>query len=122
MLRKPSPLVPFPIVELDLQRVQHLACPNERFPLNGVTATESLSYFVCVQCRLLLILHIKPSDFSRRSARSTGDYLIYIETTSFPGAGHAVEKMDADSEAPSSPVKIHLDEIDKLGNYESIFP
>ena len=38
----------------------------------------------------------------------------------FLGAGHAVETMDADSEAQSSPVKKYLDEIDKLVNYESI--
>ena len=48
--------------------------------------------------------------------------LIYVETTGLHGAGHAVETMDADSQAPSSPLKIYLDEIIKLGNYESILP
>ena len=47
---------------------------------------------------------------------------ILVETTGFHGAGHAVETMDAISQAPSLPVKIYLDEIDKLGNYESILP
>ena len=51
-----------------------------------------------------------------------GNSLIYVETDGFHGAGHAVETMDADSKAPSSPVKIYIDEIDKLGNYESILP
>ena len=45
-----------------------------------------------------------------------------VQTTGLHGAGHAVETMDAISQAPSLPVKIYLDEIDKLGNYESIFP
>ena len=45
-----------------------------------------------------------------------------VETTSFHGTGHAVETMDAISQALSLPVKIYLDEIDKLGNYESILP
>ena len=44
-----------------------------------------------------------------------------VETTGFHGAGHAVETMYAIIQAPSLPVKIYLDEIDKLGNYESIF-
>ena len=47
---------------------------------------------------------------------------IIVETTGFRGAGHAVETMDAYSKDPLSPVKIYLDEIDKLGNYESISP
>ena len=51
-----------------------------------------------------------------------GNSLIYVEITSFRGGGHAVDTMDADSEASLSPVKIYLDEIDKLGNYESILP
>ena len=51
-----------------------------------------------------------------------GISLIYVETTGFHEAGHSVETMDTDSEDPLSPVKIYLDEIDKLGNYESIFP
>ena len=45
-----------------------------------------------------------------------------VETTVFHWAGHAVETMDAISQAPSLPVKIYIDEIDKLGNYESILP
>ena len=45
-----------------------------------------------------------------------------VETTGLNGAGHAVETMDAISQALSLPVKIYLDEIDKLGNYEYIFP
>ena len=51
-----------------------------------------------------------------------GNSLIYIETTGLNGDGHAVEKMDTIIQAPSLPVKIYLDELDKLGNYESIFP
>ena len=45
---------------------------------------------------------------------------IFVETTGFHGAGHAIETMGAISQDPSLPVKIYLDEIDKLGNYESI--
>ena len=45
-----------------------------------------------------------------------------VETTGFHGDGHAVNTMDAESESPSSPVKIYLDEINKFGNYESILP
>ena len=44
-----------------------------------------------------------------------------VESTGFHGDGHAVETIDTNSQAPSLPVKIYLDEIDKLGNYESIF-
>ena len=29
------------------------------------------------------------------------NFLDYVETTGFDGAGHAVEKMDADSKAPA---------------------
>ena len=50
------------------------------------------------------------------------DSLIYVETTGLHRAGNAVETMDEISKAPSLSVKIYLDEIDKLGNYESIFP
>ena len=46
-----------------------------------------------------------------------GNSLIYVKTTGFHGAGHAVEIMDVISQAPSLPEKIHPDEIDKLGNY-----
>ena len=45
-----------------------------------------------------------------------------VETTGLHGASHAVDTMDAISQSPSLPVKIYLDEIDKLVNYESIFP
>ena len=45
-----------------------------------------------------------------------------VEKNSFHRAGHAVETMDTISQAPSLPVNIYLDEIDKLGNYESILP
>ena len=45
-----------------------------------------------------------------------------VETTGFHGAVHAVDTIDAIIQAPSLSVKIYLDEIDKLGNYESIFP
>ena len=54
----------------------------------------------------------------RRTERSS--YI--VETTGFHGAGHAVETMGAISQDPLLPVKIYLDEIDKLGNYESILP
>ena len=47
---------------------------------------------------------------------------ILVETTGFHGAGHAVETMDEIIQAPSLPVKIYLDEIDTLGNYEYISP
>ena len=39
-----------------------------------------------------------------------------VETTGFHWAVHAVETMDANILAPLLPVKICLDEIDKLGN------
>ena len=45
-----------------------------------------------------------------------------VETTGLHGVDHAVETMDTISQAPLLPVKIYLDEIDKSGNYESIFP
>ena len=45
-----------------------------------------------------------------------------FEKTRFHRAVHAVETMDVISQAPSLLVKIYLDKIDKLGNYESIFP
>ena len=47
---------------------------------------------------------------------------VSVETTGFHGAGHSVETMDAISQALLLPVKIYIDEIDKLGNYESILP
>ena len=47
--------------------------------------------------------------------------LIYAKTTGFYGSGNVVETMDSISQAPLLPVKIYLDEIDKLGNYEFIF-
>ena len=50
------------------------------------------------------------------------NFATYVETTGLHGAVHAVEKMDAISQAPSLPMKIYLDEIDKLGNYEYILP
>ena len=45
-----------------------------------------------------------------------------VETSGFHGDSHAVETVDAISQYPLLPVKIYLDEIDKLGNYESILP
>ena len=48
--------------------------------------------------------------------------VMFVDTTGFHGASHAVETMDAISQAPSLPVKIYLDEIDQLGDYEYIFP
>ena len=45
-----------------------------------------------------------------------------VETTGLHGAGHTVETMAAINQVPPLPVKIYLDEIDKLGNYESILP
>ena len=45
-----------------------------------------------------------------------------VETTGLQWAGHTVDTMDADCQAPSLSVKIYLYEIDKLGNYKSIFP
>ena len=116
------PLVPVTAVKIDLQRVQRLAFPSKSFPLNGVLAAESVSYLVCVRRRLLLVLCIKPPHSTGCSTRSMGNYLIYVETNGFHRDGHAVETMDAKSQAPSLPVKIYLDEIDKLGNYESILP
>ena len=120
--RESSPLVPFPTVELDLQRVQRLACPSKSFPPNVVPASKSLSSLVCVQRRLLFAFYIEPPHFSGRSTRSKGNSLIYVDTTSFHGDSHAVETMYAISQALSLPVKIYLDKIDKLGNYESILP
>ena len=38
------------------------------------------------------------------------------------GSGHVVETIDEIIQDPSLPVKIYLDEIDKLGDYESILP
>ena len=78
--------------------------------------------FFCVRRLLLLIFFIKPLHFPGNPTRSMGNSLIYVETTGFHWAGHAVYKMDADSKSPSSPVKIYLYETDKLGNYESILP
>ena len=52
--------------------------------------------------------------------KKTRRKLMIVETTGFHGSGHVVETMDAIIQAPSLPVKIYLDEIDKLGNYESI--
>ena len=68
------------------------------------------------------LFYIKPPHFPGRSTFSAGNSLIYVETTGFRGDGHAVETMDATSQALLLPVKINLDEIDKLGNYESILP
>ena len=51
-----------------------------------------------------------------------GNSLIYVETTGLYGAGYAVETTDAISQSPSLQVNIYLDDIDKLGNYESISP
>ena len=51
-----------------------------------------------------------------------GNSLIYVETTGLHGASHAIETMDAISQDPLLPVKTYIDEIDKLGNYESILP
>ena len=45
-----------------------------------------------------------------------------VKTTGLHRADHAVETMDAISQVLSLLVKIYLDEIDKLGNYESISP
>ena len=46
----------------------------------------------------------------------------FVERNVLQGSVHAVETMDTISQVPSLPVKIYLDEIDKLGNYESILP
>ena len=62
------------------------------------------------------------SLFSGFLTHRMGNSLIYVETTGFQEAGHAVETMDAESESLSSPVKIYLDEIIKFGNYVSILP
>ena len=51
-----------------------------------------------------------------------GNSLIYVENTGLHGAVHAVETMDAISQAASIPVKIYPDKVDKLGNYESVLP
>ena len=45
------------------------------------------------------------------------DFRVFVETTGLHGAGHYVETMDAISQALLLPVKIYLDEIDKLGGY-----
>ena len=71
---------------------------------------------------------ISPPNISYMDPRDTGymyihrsRYLtIFVKTNGLHGAGHAVETMDAISQSPSLPVMIYLDEIDKLGNYESI--
>ena len=65
---------------------------------------------------------MKPPHFPGRSTRSMGNSLIYVEIDGLHEDGHAVETMDAISQAPPLPAKIYLDEIYKLGNYESIFP
>ena len=46
----------------------------------------------------------------------------YDETTDPEGYGHAVDAMDAASEARRYLVKIYLDEIDTLANYRYVFP
>ena len=70
----------------------------------------------------LFAFYIKSPHFPRCLTRIMGNSLIYVETTGLHGAGHNVEKMDAIRQALSLPVKIYLDEINKLGDYESIFP
>ena len=47
-------------------------------------------------------------------------FRVFIETTGLHGVGYAVETMDVISQALLLPVKIYIDEIGKLGNYESI--
>ena len=49
-------------------------------------------------------------------------HCVIVETTGFHGADHAVETMDTIIQALPLPVKIYLDEIDKLVNYEYILP
>ena len=95
---------------------------RESSPPNVVPAAKSISFLVCVRWHLLFVFYIEPPHFPGRLNRSRGNYLIYVETTGFHGSGHAVDTMDAISKAPSLPVKIYLDEIDKLGNYECILP
>ena len=92
------------------------------FPPNVLPAAESLSSLVRVRRRLLFVFYIEPPHFPGCLTRSMGNSLIYIETTSLHGSGHAFEKMDTIIQSLLLPVKIYLDEIDKLGNYESILP
>ena len=68
------------------------------------------------------LFYIEPLHFPGRLTYSAGNSPISVEITGFYGAGHAVETMDAISQSPLLPVKIYLDEIDKLGNYESDLP
>ena len=77
-----------------------LRSSQKKLPTNGVPATESSSFFVCVQRRLLIFLHVEPPHFLGPLNFSVGTFLDYVETTDLDGAGHAVETMDASSEAP----------------------
>ena len=72
----------------------------------------------------LLFQYLKHTiDYKRiMGADSLNQLCKCVETTGLYGAGHAVDTMDAISQALLLPVKIYLDEIDKLGNYESILP
>ena len=56
-----------------------------------------------------------PVYFCGRSLRVAA-----VETTGLHRDVHSVKTMDAISQSPLLPVKIYFDEIDKLGNYESI--
>ena len=112
----------FPSPQSNMQCIHRLACPSESFPPNIVPAAESISSLVCVRRRLLLIFYINPPHFPVCSTRSMGNSLIYVKTTGLHGAGHSVDTMDAIVQASTLPVKIYLDKINKLGNYESILP
>ena len=93
------PLVPFPAVKIDLEGVQCFARPSKSFPPKSVPATESFSSFVRIRQSLLPVLHVEPPHFPGHLTCIVGNFLYYVETTGLDGAGHAVETMDAASEA-----------------------
>ena len=107
------PLVPFPAVKFDLQRIHRLTCPRETSLRTLFPPTNPFTLLFASDGAFYSFFYIEPPHFTRRSTRSMGNPLIYVEKTGLHGAGHAVETMDAISQAPLLPAKIHLDEIDK---------
>ena len=49
----------------------------------------------------VLVLHVETPILHGRSTRSVGNSLIYVNTTGFDRAGHAVDTMDAASDDPA---------------------
>ena len=73
---------------------------QQKLPYERCSCYRILFLFFYVQRRLLLVLHVETPHFNGRSTRSVGNFLEYVETTGFYGAGHTVDTMYATSEAP----------------------